>query len=231
MAPLARPAFLAVLLLAPGLARAQMQATQDDIANLKKKYSMLGMQAPLVPAATPVSVAAVVDPALLAASKAVVASAGIAPEKVGWTDQNIADLGPAIKAASAAVKKLHADVDSPVGDTFYGNGTMVNLEQSIGAATRLWPYNDYKRGCVSHQNVTIAAVAPILAKTSLVASDIGVMRGVGPHHAVIVFPRGTDWKKTGVIFDGWIHQESAPNRMTYLFKDWYGLTSWKVALE
>lgn len=233
MAPLARPVLLAALVLAPACLWAQSEGEADArarMAALKAQYSAAGAQRPpQAAAAAPAS--APVDPAKLAASKAVIASAKIAPETLGWTDQNLADLGPAITAASRAVEKLHDDNPSNVSATFYGNGTMVNLEDSIKWATGLWGGSDLKRGCVSHQNVTYNAVAPLLAKSSLEVHGVFVVRKVTGHHAVIVFPRGTDWKKTGVVLDGWIHQESEPSRMTFLFPDWYGATSWKVSLE
>jgi len=167
-------------------------------------------------------------------SAAMVEQAGLKPSqlsKMGWTDLNISDLGPAIKAASRAVQKLHDENPSAVGDQIYGNGTMVNLEDSIKYATGMWGGSDLKRGCLTHQSVTLDAARPVLKNGSLDIRGIFAVRRVTPHHAVIVFPKGSDWKKTGVVLDGWIHQESAPDRMTYLFTDWYGPTIWKVALE
>ena len=227
MAPLARPALLAAFLLAPAVLCAQTQADAEaGMAALKQKYAAAGAQRPADSAAP-----AAVDPARLAESKKVIASAGIAPEKAGWTDRNLADLGPAITAASAAVEKLYGENDSAVGRMPYGNGTMVNLEESIGAATHLWPSDDFRRGCVSHQNVTLNAVRPVLKDSTLEAHGVYVVRKVTPHHAVIVFPKGTDWKKTGVILDAWIHQQWAPNRMTYTFPDWYSAATFAAKLE
>jgi hypothetical protein len=224
MAPLSRPALLAALVLAPAAVFGQTEA--DALARmraLKESYK--------AEAQRPADAAPAVDPAKLADSKALVAKARIEPEKLGWTDQNIADLGPAIRAASLAVEKLHEENPSNVSATFYGNGTMVNLEESIKAATHLWGGSDFKRGCVSHQNVTLNAVAKVLSRTTLEFHGISVLRKVSPHHAVIVFPMGTDWRKTGVIFDGWIHQESAPDRMTFTFPDWFGAATFKAELE
>ncbi|HXT00671.1 MAG TPA: hypothetical protein VN915_08365 [Elusimicrobiota bacterium] len=240
MAPLERSALLAALLLAPAAVGAQSDAetqARDGMAALKAKYAAAGAQRPSDAAAAPAQAA--VDPAKLRASHEVIQKAGIpittlidaSPDGMNWTPANVADLGPVITAASRAVGELHARYPSEVSGTFYGNGTMVNLEESIGAATHLWPSNDFQRGCVAHQNTTLNAVVPVARVTSLEVHGVFVVRKVTGHHAVIVFPKGTDWKKTGVVLDGWIHQESAPDRMTFLFKDWYGLTSWKVALE
>lgn len=224
MAPLARPALLAVLLLTPAVLRAQTEAdARAGMAALKEKYSAAGAQKPAETAPT-------VDPGKLASSKAVIANAKISPEKLGWTDQNLADLGPAITAASRAVDKLHEDNPSEVSKMPYGGGSAVNLEDSIKWATGAWGGSELKRGCVSHQGVTFSAVASAIKNGSLEVRGVFVHRGVFGHHAVIVFPKGSDWKK-GVVLDGWIHQESAPDRITFLFKDWNGLTSWGAALE
>lgn len=231
MAPLARPALLAILLLAPSALCAQTEAdAQAGMAALKARYSAAGAQQPA---------AAAPDPAKLRASHAEIQKAGIAiatlidasPEGMNWSPNNVADLGPAIEAASRAVERLHEENPSNVSATFYGNGTMTNLEDSIKWATGLWGGSQMKRGCVSHQSVTLSAVRPALKDSSLEVSGVFVVRKITGHHAVIVFPKGTDWKRTGVVLDGWIHQESEPSRMTFLFKDWYGLTSWKVSLE
>jgi hypothetical protein len=232
MAPLSRLAVLvlAAFLLVPRAARAQTEGeTRSGMAALKARFPAAA-QKPAEPAA---------DPAKLRASATIIDKAGLpmselidASDKgMGWTPKNIADLGPAITAASRAVEKLQNENPSAVGATFYGGGTMVNLDESIKWATGLWGGSDLKRGCVSHQGVTLAAVRPVLKDSSLDVRAVFVMRKVGPHHAVLVFPKGSDWKKTAVVLDGWIHQESAPNRMTYLFKDWYGFTSWGVDLE
>ncbi len=232
MAPRARPAVLALasFLLVPALSRAQSEAdARAGIAALKGRYSAAAQK--------PAEVSA--DPAKLRASEAIVERAGLplaaliyaSDQGMGWTPADIADLGPAIAAASGAVRKLHDENPSSVSAAFYGNGTMVNLEESIKAATGLWGGSDMKRGCVSHQSVTLAAVRPVLRNGPLEARGVFVVRGASPHHAVIVFPKGSDWKRTGVVFDGWIHQESDPAKMTYLFKDWYGVASWKVELE
>lgn len=242
MAPLSRPALLAVLLLSPAILRAQSDPEGEAQAlsgmkALKGRYNgAVQIPADAVAAAAPDGSA---DLAKLRASSDEIRKAGIPivgltgapPQGMGWNLRNIADLGPAIEAASRAVEKLHEDNPSNVSATFYGNGSMVNLEDSIKWATGLWGGSDLKRGCVSHQTVTYNAVAPLLNKSSLEVHGVFVVRKVTGHHAVIVFPRGTDWKQTGVVLDGWIHQESAPDRMTYLFKDWYGVTSWKVSLE
>jgi hypothetical protein len=239
MAPLARPVLLAALVLAPVRLFAQPEdQARADMAALKARYSAAGAQRP-AEAAAAAPAASPVDPVKLRASHDAIQKAGIpiatlidgSPEGMNWSPANVADLGPAIAAASRAVEKLHDENPSNVAATFYGNGTMTNLEESIKWSTGLWGGSEMKRGCVSHQNATLSAVSPVLKDSSLAVSGVFVVRKVTGHHAVIVYPKGTDWKRTGVVLDGWIHQESEPSRMTFLFKDWYGVTSWKVSLE
>lgn len=38
----------------------------------------------------------------------------------------------------------------------------------------------------------------------------------GSHHAVVIYPKGTDWVKTGIILDPWITQKPE----AYLIRDW-----------
>ena len=201
---------LAALLFLPAFPRAQSEEdAQAGIAALKSRFTGAAQRPPDA-----------------------VAKAGLPPGGLtGWTPGNLADLGPAIEAASRAVRKLHDENPSAVAATPYGNGTLTNMEDSIKWATGLWGGSEMKRGCVSHQGVTLAAVKPVLKDGSLEARGVFVVRKIVGHHAVIVFPKGSDWKRTGVVLDGWIHQESDPAKMTFLFKDWYGPTSWKVALE
>jgi hypothetical protein len=96
--------------------------------------------------------------------------------KMGYTDQNIKDLSKGIEKGSGAVKQLHEQYPSAVGDA-YGSGTMTNIEDSAkGAGSAIkygfkWlgskvgitdpPTEDIyrvKRGCESHQDVTINAM-------------------------------------------------------------------------
>jgi hypothetical protein len=161
-----------------------------------------------------------------AAANAVVARAGLPldpakPESLpalGWSGRNLADLGPAITAAGRAVADLHAKYPSAVADA-YGSGTMTNIEDTF----KLFGGGNLERGCISHQTVTFAAVKPVLAGSSLEVRKIRELsHGAFPHNAVVVFPKGADWKSAGVVFDGWKRQKSDPDKMTYLFKDWYG---------
>lgn len=245
--PLLRAAVLtlaaAALLPLPSRAQSEQEA-RDAMAALKAKYAHDGAQAAAAPAgapasASPAAAAPALDPAKVRESQQIVENAGIPTYKLidqsddgpKWTTRNVTDLGPAITAASRAVTRLYEQNPSNVSATFYGNGTMVNLEESIKYATGAWGGSDMKRGCVSHQQTTLSAVQPVLKDSSLEVHGVFVVRKVTGHHAVIVFPKGTDWKKTGVVLDAWIHQSSEPKDMTYLFKDWYGVTSWKVELE
>ena len=51
-----------------------------------------------------------------------------------------------------------------------------------------------------------------------------------PHNAVIIFPTGTDWKKTGLVLDAWKRQKSDLDKMVYKFTDWYGTVDAGVKL-
>jgi len=44
--------------------------------------------------------------------------------------------------------------------------------------------------------------------TLLNGYEFGPIQGSsGAHHAVVIFPKGTDWKKTGIVLDAWPHQK------------------------
>jgi hypothetical protein len=47
--------------------------------------------------------------------------------------------------------------------------------------------------------------------------------GVGmEHHAVVAYPKGTDWTKTGVVLDGWESQSADPKKMVFTIDQWKG---------
>jgi hypothetical protein len=216
MAPRARPFALAALLVFPAFARAQSEAdARARIGALKDRFP---------PAAQKPSEAAPADPAKYRASADAIAKAGIpisvlidgSDAGMGWTATNVADFGPAIAAAGGAVKTLHLKYPSAVADA-YGSGTMTNIEDTF----KLFGGGNLERGCLSHQAVTFGAVKPALANSSLEVKKIRIGT-VLPHNAVIVFPKGGDWKKAGVVFDGWLRQKSEPDKMTYLFRKWIG---------
>jgi hypothetical protein len=212
MAPLPRLAFL---LLAAAPALAQNQYGPDDSA--KTRASQAEIQKAGIPIYT-----------LIDGSD----------QGMQWSAQNVADFGPAIEAASKAVAKLHAQYPSAVADA-YGNGAMTNLEDTF----KLFGGGNLERGCISHQSVTFDAVKPVLAGTSLVVRKVRELStGAFPHNAVIVFPQPSEevaadpkkleahWRRSGVVFDGWKRQKSDPDKMTYLFKDWYGYVDLHVHL-
>jgi hypothetical protein len=44
--------------------------------------------------------------------------------------------------------------------------------------------------------------------TLLNGYEFGPIEGsYGGHHAVVIYPKGTDWKKTGLVLDSWYHQK------------------------
>ncbi|UPT73833.1 MAG: hypothetical protein M0D55_18625 [Elusimicrobiota bacterium] len=133
-----------------------------------------------------------------------------------WSVQNMADFGPLVQAASDAVARLHARYPSATADA-YGNGTLTNIEDSF----KLFGSGNLERGCISHQTVTFNALKPLLpAGSSLVVAKVRYGLPPTQHNAVLVYPAGTDWKYTSVVFDGWLKQKSDPDKMVYLYEDW-----------
>jgi len=47
---------------------------------------------------------------------------------------------------------------------------------------------------------------------------------LGAHHAVVVYPKGTNYKKNGVVLDPWYEQKAG---ITYDAKKWFGYLSSK----
>jgi len=187
----------------------------------------------LLAAAAPAA-AQTVDAAKLRESQAAVEKAGLplyklidaSDQGMQWSPRNIADLGPAIQAASRAVEELHQKFPSAVADA-YGNGTMTNIEDTF----KLFGGGSLERGCLSHQAATYDAVRPVLANGSLEVHKVRINATVAfPHNAVVVVPKGKDYRKSGVVFDGWKRQKSAPDKMTYLFADWQGALDVKPRL-
>ncbi|MEK7390435.1 MAG: hypothetical protein AAB036_12155 [Elusimicrobiota bacterium] len=133
-----------------------------------------------------------------------------------WSLRNVADLGPILLAARGAVADLHVRNPSAVADA-YGNGVMTNIEDTL----KLFGEGALERGCVSHQSVTFDAVKPAAKDSSLQVKKIRI-RTVFQHNAVIVFPKGSDWKQSGVVLDGWIRQKSDLDKMVYAFRKWVG---------
>ncbi len=209
---------LALLLAAPAAAEDEFRIPDGLRANI-------GGKAPVQDDAS----------ARLRASHAAIQNAGLkvdeliatGDKKPGWSVDNVRDLGPAIGAASKAVCELHARHPSAVADA-YGNGTMTNMEDTA----KLFGGGNLERGCISHQTATFDAVKPVLAGSSLSVSKIRY--GLPPlqHNAVVVFPHGTDWMYTGVVFDGWLRQKCAPEKMTYMYAPWGPIRPiWGVHVE
>lgn len=134
---------------------------------------------------------------------------------MNWSVDNMADFGPLVQAASDAVARLHAKHPSATADA-YGNGTLTNIEDTF----KMFGGGNLERGCISHQSATFNALRPLLTKKSLTVSKIRYGLPPTQHNAVIVYPNGTDWKYTGVVFDGWLKQKSDPDKMVYLYENW-----------
>jgi hypothetical protein len=131
----------------------------------------------------------------------------------GWRDGDFPALAEAIRLASQAVKALHAKHPSPVADA-YGSNTLTNLEHSFKtfAGTR------GDRGCLSHQAETISALAGV--RSALDVKRLMIGDGLVEHHAVIIYPKGADWEKAGVVLDGWPNQSDVPRKMTLTVDHW-----------
>jgi hypothetical protein len=130
----------------------------------------------------------------------------------GWKEEDFPALAEAISLASKAVKDLHDKYPSAVADA-YGNGTMTNIEDSF----KLFGGGNLERGCLSHQAVTFSALGPL--SSVLEVKKLMVGKGL-EHHAVIVYPKGTDWQSSGVVLDGWPNQSAVPKSMTFTISQW-----------
>lgn len=137
-----------------------------------------------------------------------------ADQGMQWSAQNIADVGVALEAGSKAIARLYSAHPSAVADA-YGNGTMTNIEDTM----KLFGGGRLERGCISHQDTTFHAAAPTLAGSSLVIKKIRIGT-VLQHNAVIIYPDGKDWQKSGIVFDSWLKQKSDLGRSVYTFKKW-----------
>ncbi|MCX5794628.1 MAG: hypothetical protein NTY77_03925 [Elusimicrobia bacterium] len=130
----------------------------------------------------------------------------------GWQDRDLPALAEAVRLASLAVQKLHAQHPSAVADA-YGSGTMTNIEDSF----KLFAGGNLERGCISHQSETIAALAGL--RSALEVKKLMIGKGM-EHHAVIVYPKGADWKRAGMVLDGWPNQSAVPKKMTFTIGQW-----------
>ena len=133
----------------------------------------------------------------------------------GYSDENIRDLQKGVTAASAGIDRMYDKHPSDVG-AVYHSGTMTNLEDS---AKFLFGKGELDRGCLSHQQTTLEAVRSQGASDTMDYKPVVIGWGM-EHHAVVAYPKGTDWQKTGVVLDAWKNQDPAPDKMTYTIDDW-----------
>lgn len=127
----------------------------------------------------------------------------------GWTQQQLADLDRVTGKTQQHFQQYYADHPKLVGND---NGTVANLWGTVTF--------DLSRGCKAHQNEEIIAVRGNLPpRSDLEVRRIGVGAGY-EHHAVVVYPKGTDWQKTGVVVDPWIQQSADPGRFLRPFDQW-----------
>ena len=104
---------------------------------------------------------------------------------------------------------FHEDVASGRIGSFFGN-------MNPGYATNLLSINDSRYAdwtCGAYQSKVLKFLHQIQADpaecTSLNGYEFGPIEGsYAAHHAVVVFPEGTDWKTTGIVLDPWYHQKA-----------------------
>ncbi len=79
-----------------------------------------------------------------------------------------------------------------------------------------------ERMCAAIEPEILAAARASLPKDSnLEVKGITINKGEKyEHHAVIVYPKGTDYHKSGVIFDPWLKQSSDPKDMVIPYPKW-----------
>lgn len=132
---------------------------------------------------------------------------------LGWTERQLLELGPAILSAHRATCALQREHRNNSGDFYRGwrlAGTFANAEGTIRG--------DLERGCLAHQRATFAAVSRMRSEQLALSK---IRYGLFPqHNAVIAYPAGTDWRYTGVVFDGWLRQSCVPSEMTYRYESW-----------
>ncbi|MGM0770927.1 MAG: hypothetical protein ACQESU_04890 [Halobacteriota archaeon] len=84
-----------------------------------------------------------------------------------------------------------------------------------GYATNLYSITNDEYGeftCGGYQHQVLVFLSKMQSTPGechlLEGYDFGPIEGsYAAHHAVVVYPKGTDWKKTGIVFDPWYHQK------------------------
>ncbi|MFA6093586.1 MAG: hypothetical protein WCU88_10985 [Elusimicrobiota bacterium] len=136
--------------------------------------------------------------------------------EIGYSSKEIVDLSRALRRASEAARRLQEEHPSAV----FGMKSEGSLHGR--AAFHFISEADLERGSRMHQQAVWKALQGQQGD-SLEVRKIFFSKGA-PQHAVILFPKGTDWTRTGVVLDPWYRQSWKPARMTYLYSDWLGFT-------
>lgn len=84
-----------------------------------------------------------------------------------------------------------------------------------GYATNLYSITNNEYGeftCGGYQHQVLVFLSKMQSTPGechlLEGYDFGPIEGsYAAHHAVVVYPKGTNWKKTGMVFDPWYHQK------------------------
>ena len=111
-------------------------------------------------------------------------------------------------------------VTDTYGDYYRQNPTL--LGSSSGTVANLWGTAklDLSRGCRDHQTMSYAAAKGDQRPGSeLEVKRLGIGHGA-EHHAVVIYPKGTDWKETGVVVDPWTKQSTRPDDFLRPMESW-----------
>ena len=155
-----------------------------------------------------------------------------------YNSQDIKDLQKLIADGSQTMTTYYKEHPDWIADNVTRGspvaGAINNIDQSMKAAGRsigqsfgmkVDTSRDFERGCVDTQDALLPAQKEALPKDSglqVKAIDVGVFP---QHHAVIVYPKGTDYKRTGVVMDPWTKQSPKPGEMVYAYDEWGRLFS------
>ncbi|MBI4803080.1 MAG: hypothetical protein HY796_11205, partial [Elusimicrobia bacterium] len=147
--------------------------------------------------------------------------AHISEDKLNYyTEKDKQDLARIADSASLRIEKHFKDNPNLVGDLCAGLPGCGGVTNSILAY--LLTKGDVNRMCAAIEPEVLAAARNSLPKDSnLEVKGITINKGKdNEHHAVIVYPKGTDYNKTGVIFDPWQKQSSDPKDMVIPYPKW-----------
>lgn len=144
-------------------------------------------------------------------SSAVPASMSLTLSTKGWTSKQLGELDSMSQAVTQSYGSYYQQNPTLLGEH---SGTLANLWGTLKL--------DLSRGCRDHQDQSFAATkGDQRPGATLDVKRIAIGAGA-EHHAVVVFPKGTDWKKTGVVVDPWTRQSTKPEDFLRTVDAWKG---------